>query len=289
MTDSFLTKARRTFHDTLFENDILSVDGEVASNADRSSPRSKAIALGIVRKLDAEVKGEKLKLAGQTAGHSFEAACKEFVDTTFRKLDHIRPGSWVISQGKLAISQFDQYSHLAALSKLAESNIELAAALGSDYLIKPDIVIGRHPELDERFNDAKDVPPGDYLDDQSGLLAPLRKRNNEQLILHASVSCKWTIRSDRSQNARSEGLNLVRNRKGRLPHIAVITGEPMPSRIASIALGTGDIDCVYHFALQELVATVNDLGLEDAADILETMIAGKRLRDIADLPVDLVV
>ncbi|HDR9288703.1 TPA: hypothetical protein QDB46_003851 [Burkholderia multivorans] len=29
------------------------------------------------------------------------------------------------------------------------------------------------------------------------------------------------------------------------------------SRLASIALGTDDIDCVYHFALYELQATVN--------------------------------
>ena len=105
---------------------------------------------------------------------------------------------------------------------------------------------------------------------------------------HASVSCKWTPRrSDRAQNARSEGLNLVRNRKGRLPHIAVVTGEPTPYRIASIALGTGDIDCVYHFALPELVDTVKALGYADSEDLLNTMIEGKRLRDIADLPLEL--
>lgn len=288
MTDSFLTKARRSFHAALFDNNILTIDADgVASNADRRNGPSKRIARGIIERLGTEIKAEKL--AGQTAGHSFEAACAEFVDTAFRKLDHMRPGSWVISQGRLAISSFDQYTHLAALAELAENNIELAAALGSDYLIKPDITIGRHPEPDETFNDQRDIPPGAYLDENSAQLAPLRKKNNEKLILHASISCKWTIRSDRSQNARSEGLNLVRNRKGRLPHIAVIVGEPTPGRIASIALGTGDIDCVYHFALPELIETVNDLGLEDAADILKTMIAGKRLRDIADLPVDLVV
>ncbi len=108
-------------------------------------------------------------------------------------------------------------------------------------------------------------------------------------ILHASISCKWTLRSDRAQNARSEGLNLVRNRKGRLPHIVVITGEPTPNRIASIALGTGDIDQVYHFALYELLDTVKELGMNDAEDSINTMIQGKRLRDISDLPLDLIV
>src|SRR5690606_35672063 len=98
-----------------------------------------------------------------------------------------------------------------------------------------------------------------------------------------------TIRSDRAQNARSEGLNLVRNRKGRLPHIVAITAEPMPNRIASIALGTGDIDCVYHFALPELVGAAQTAGYEDASEMLATMIDGKRLRDISDLPLDLVI
>lgn len=108
-------------------------------------------------------------------------------------------------------------------------------------------------------------------------------------ILHASVSCKWTIRSDRAQNARSEGLNLVKNRKGRLPHIVVITAEPTPSRIASIALGTGEIDCVYHFALPELEETLAELQYDDAKELVAIMVQGKRLRDISDLPLDLAV
>lgn len=69
----------------------------------------------------------------------------------------------------------------------------------------------------------------------------------------------------------------------------VITGEPLPSRIASIALGTGDIDCVYHFALHELMETVEALGIEDSMESLNTMVNGKRLRDISDLPLDLAV
>jgi hypothetical protein len=71
--------------------------------------------------------------------------------------------------------------------------------------------------------------------------------------------------------------------------VAVVTAEPSPNRIASIALGTGDIDCVYHFALPELTETINELNYEDAAELLQTMIDGKRLRDISDLPLDLVI
>ena len=63
----------------------------------------------------------------------------------------------------------------------------------------------------------------------------------------------------------------------------------MPARIASLALGTGDIDCVYHFALYELVEAVKEVGAEDSIEILNILIKGKRLKDISDLPLDLAV
>jgi hypothetical protein len=173
---------------------------------------------------------------------------------------------------------------LIALHRAAKADAELAAALGSDYTITPDIVVVRDTEDDSAIN-----APAFLVDDNVTTLASLRKKNGGLPLLHASISCKWTIRSDRAQNARSEALNLVRNRKGRLPHVVVVTAEPTPSRLASIALGTGDIDCVYHFALYELQATVEALGMTDAADMLAVMVDGKRLKDISDLPLDLAV
>lgn len=73
---------------------------------------------------------------------------------------------------------------------------------------------------------------------------------------------KYTMRSDRAQNSRTEALNLIRNRKGHLPHIVVVTAEHMPNRLASLALGNGDIDCVYHFALYELIRAVKEIGFD---------------------------
>ncbi len=190
-------------------------------------------------------------------------------------------GEFIVEKGG-GISNFDQYSHLDELEAIAKENRAIATAIGSDYLIKPDIVIGRTPETDEFINQQ-----GQLVDDSVAGLTSLRAQNQNKPILHASISCKWTIRSDRAQNARSEGLNLVRNRKGCLPHIAVITGEPTPGRIASLALGTGDIDCVYHFALYELRNTLVIQNREEVLELLDTMIEGKRLRDISDLPLDL--
>ena len=63
----------------------------------------------------------------------------------------------------------------------------------------------------------------------------------------------------------------------------------MPARLASLAMGTGDIDCVYHFALYELIEAVKDTQAEDSIELLNILIQGKRLKDISDLPLDLAV
>ena len=280
-----ITDARRSFHVTLLDSFLRADAKGIPSNADRHSRPSVDIAVGIMDKLGETPVGGRL--VGQMAGSQFEAICEQYLNQVFPRLLHLCPGKWEtrkLSGKRPAIAQFDQYGHLEALEIAAKSNRELAAALGGDYIIRPDLVVVRYPESDDAIN-----REGRVVDESTARLSPLRVTNNETPILHASISCKWTLRSDRAQNSRSEALNLVRNRKGRLPHIVVLTGEPMPSRIASIALGTGEIDCVYHFALPELVETVRGLWFADALELLHIMIEGRRLRDVADLPLDLVV
>jgi len=68
-----------------------------------------------------------------------------------------------------------------------------------------------------------------------------------------------------------------------------VTAEPLPTRLAAIALGTGDLDCVYHFALPELEQTLEEIDNEDQMDMLRVMVEGRRLRDISDLPFDLAI
>ena len=278
-------EARKAFHAELLLS-TLSIDADgIPSNADRQQKTSVRIAAGIAELLKAET---QVRLAGQTSGGQFEAACASFLNNTFLKLGHLRPGIWDVHQvgnrNRREISKYDQYAHLEVLDQLARANPQLAAALGSDYTITPDVIVVRATEEDSAIN-AK----GTLVDGQVAKLASLRKANGGPDLLHASISCKWTLRSDRAQNARSEALNLIRNRKGRLPHVVVVTAEPTPNRLASIALGTGDIDCVYHFALHELQQTIENLGMEDAAELLATMVDGKRLKDISDLPLDLAI
>jgi NgoMIV restriction enzyme len=282
---SQLLAARKKYHAELLRSVLTISQKDVPSNADKDSQLSVRIALSIARQLESET-GERL--AGQTSGSKFESINADYVRETFLKMGHIRPGEWEITKiggrDRLAIARFEQYAHLNALDAAAKANPELAAALGSDYTISPDVIIVRKLMEDSEIN-----APGVIVDDSVCKRAAIRKKNGGKPLLHASISSKWTIRSDRSQNSRAEALNLIRNRKGHLPHIVVVTGEPLPSRLASIALGTGDIDCVYHFALDELIKAVEEGGGEDSQEMLKIMVDGKRLKDISDLPLDLAV
>ena len=213
----------------------------------------------------------------------------QFVADTFPKLQHLRPGMWTVlnlgNQSAIKTSDFAQYEHLAYLAKIVNDNKQLSTMLGNDYMVAPDVVVYRDLYEDEEIN-----ADGVIVADDVCKMADLRKKNGGKPILHASISAKWTMRSDRAQNSRTEALNLIRNRKGHLPHIVVVTGEPLPSRLASLALGTGDLDCVYHFALYELMDAVREYGRQGREDIVETLenlINGKRLKDISDLPLDL--
>lgn len=284
--EALFLSERKKFHASLLESTLTIDKNGIHSNADKDSRVSREIAKHIAAQLCVEVMSERA--AAQTSGSNFEGACASFVRNTFGQLDHIRPGDWLIQQvggrNRRLIANFDQYAHLAALDRAAKGNRELAAALGNDYTITPDIIVSRSL-IDDQFINSSSL----IVDSSTAQQASLRSSNGGLPILHASISCKWTLRSDRAQNARSEALNLIRNRKGRLPHAVVVTAEPSPSRIASIALGTGDIDCTYHFALNELKLAVEDLDFPDAKEMLDILIEGKRLRDISDLPLDLAV
>ena len=289
MDDVLLLEAREKYHRTLVDAGVLSISADgVASNADASNAPSKAIAKIVAEKLGASV-GVKIK--GQTAGTLFEQITMQFISDSFPYLQHLRPGKWTVlnlgNQSAIKTWDFCQYEHLAYLSMLMDENKQLSTMLGNDYMVAPDVVVYR-----DLYEDAEINKDRVFVNEDICRMADIRKENGGKPILHASISAKWTMRSDRAQNSRTEALNLIRNRKGHLPHIVVVTGEPLPSRLASLAQGTGDLDCVYHFALYELLAAVKEYGANGREDIIETLenlVTGKRLKDISDLPLDLCV
>jgi hypothetical protein len=229
------------------------------------------------------------KLKGQTSGKMFESAVAEFLENTLPHLQTVRPAQWHIenvggSRGRYHLASYVPYTHLDELASAIERDPTLTTVLGNTYNISPDVLVARLPVSDEVINADEIV-----VDEASATRTPFRSANQQFPIVHAVVSCKWTLRSDRAQNARSEALGVIRNRKGRAPHIVVVTGEPSPSRLASLALGTGDIDTVYHFALPELMAAALELDNDEVLSMLTILTDGHRLRDISDLPLDLAV
>jgi len=165
----------------------------------------------------------------ETAGVSFEKAVQEYL--SHELMARWPDRAWSVRRQGL-VSDFTQYAHLAQLQEIIKEDKTrtLGVEIGRDYLIKPDVTVS--------------------LPDPSG-----------SRFLHASVSCKWTIRSDRVQNIRHEAVILTRHRRGRQPHIVAVTAEPLPTRLAAIARGTGEVDAVYHIVLPQLVQAVDELVL----------------------------
>lgn len=161
---------------------------------------------------------------------------------------------WKVDRRRL-VTEFMQYAHLARLQHLidADQSRTLRVEIGGDYLIRPDVTVGL------------ELPVGETL--------------------HASASCKWTIRSDRVQNIRHEAIILTRHRRGRQPHIVAVTAEPLPSRIAAIARGTGEVDGVYHVALEYLQAATDLYGTLEQQQILRELTEQNRLFDLTILPI----
>lgn len=166
--------------------------------------------------------------------------------------------SWRVSRRQL-ITDFAQYEHLARLKRLTDADPMLRTEVGQDYLVAPDVTVG------------------------------LELPHEPLLFLHAAVSCKWSIRSDRVQNIRHEGVILTRHRRGRQPHIVTVTAEPLPSRLASIARGTGEVDAVYHLCLDELITAATEVGPVSQMDVLNELISQRRLFGMEDLLLDLLL
>ena len=279
-----ITQLRSAYHRHICEQ-VLSLRNGIPNIADVGNKASVAISLELVNRLNYPLAPKAP--AGQTTGRLFEQLTRDFLQEAFGLLHHLRPGKWLFAINQ-STAKFEQYEHLANLHRLLRESPELAAALGEDYLVTPDIIVGRYPVSDDRINQETTVVGEEKA---TCNLTPLRAANRSKtyMILHASISCKWTMRSDRAQNIRLESLNLIRNRKGHTPHIVAVTAEPLPTRLASLALGTGDIDCVYHFALPELREAVEKAKKETQMEMLLGMIDGRRLRDISDLPLDLAI
>jgi hypothetical protein len=231
---------------------LKSTGEPVPNSADSNSTPSKRLAGKILEVLGVEPE-VVLAETPSNPGPELERAVHEDLAVALSQID---PGRvWQVDHKKV-VSDFFQYAHLRKLKQAVRKNPVLSADLGLDYLIEPDVTVGI---------------TGDSAD------------SDGDPFLHAAVSCKWTIRSDRVQNIRHEFLQLIKHRRGRLPHLVAVTAEPMPSRIASIARGTGEVDTVYHIAFDALQEAVDAVGSKQQKNDLAEFITQGRLRPYEEL------
>ena len=168
---------RQSYHQSICKEIIrIAKDGETGypNFADKASESSRAIAWGIVNRIGCAVNYTVVK--GQTAGKRFEVITKDYLEQSLGILHHLRPGEWYYSTTE-PISAFDQYEHLVELEQIVERNSELASALGKDYIIRPDIVVGRYSISDAEINTHTLLVSSDDLVAQ---FTPLRQKNTSQ-------------------------------------------------------------------------------------------------------------
>lgn len=229
--------------------------GLAPNTADSDNSPSIAIASTVLDMLGVP-RGVVSGVVNPQSGRPLELAVAETLAAELPRLDPTR--GWMVDGTQKPITAFVQYDHLEQVDALVKSSPELRVTLGTDYLIKPDVVVGL---------------PG---------------RHGEKPFLHAAVSCKWTIRSDRVQNIRHENTQMIRHRRERLPHLVTVTAEPLPSRLASIARGTGEVDAVYHIAydaLDQALAALSRAAVvsKEQLDAWDEVTSQGRVRPFSDL------
>jgi hypothetical protein len=229
--------------------------GFVPNCADADSASSLRLAAGMLDNLGV-LRGAASDVP-RDPGVPLEQSVADDLRSALIQLDGRR--RWHVMRGQI-ITEFAQYEHLREVDRLVRNYPELRITLGRDYLIKPDVTVGLM-ELNEIGRSS---------------------------FLHAAISCKWTIRSDRVQNIRHEFNQMIRHRRGRQPHLVTVTAEPLPTRLASIARGTGEVDAVYHVALEELAAAVDAEGGPEQVDAWDEVTAQGRLLSYQSLAETLV-
>lgn len=303
MFKSLILKQRNRFYKDLVDAGLLGMalpkptsKRYVSTVSDVGSEGSRAIGYHLTYALGGGTLEERGK--AQTSGNIFEELVAGYIERSLVHLSHLSVAEFMVEHvigrdAVQALAKYWPYQHLQVLEKKIKGDAGLRSVLGNVYAVSPDILVVRKPFSDSVINRHSFVV-GPSCARRTAIRSACggvseAGGSDGANILHAVVSCKWTIRSDRAQNSRSEALNLLRNRKGRAPHIVVVTADPSITRLASIAMGTGDVDMVYHVALDQLRRAVALYGTEAALQTLDDLLEGKRLRDISDLPFDLLL
>lgn len=201
--------------------------------------------------------------------------------------------------------KFDQFRHLGALGELTrDTPKDLAKAVGALRRFAERRVQGTPRDLarmTEHFaaldaaitaENQRRVRLLDSLGDEALLgldVTASRDRGAGLPHLEIGLSLKWSLRTDRAQDCRSQGARMSSLRRGRMPHFAAVTMEPRPYMLNILGGGSGEVDCVYHLHLPALTQAIDDtcagrgVKREKTRSTLLRLVDQGRLRDYDDL------
>jgi len=262
-------------------------DSHIPTIADRTSPGSVDLSCRLISALGMQLGAEER--SQETINRRFCDLTAEFIIRALSVLHRANTQDWSVVIGGMASDFVDllgNHSTLPRLQRALAADPQVRTELDRYYLITPDIIVGRKQA---RASLAEGAQPTAQRELNGNPSAPSDEGGGGKSFVRASISCNWMLRSNQIHSVHTEPLNLIRTQECIVPHIMVVTFEPLPNRLASIALGSGDIDCTYHVALHELRVAVRDCGNDAHIEQLEGLIEGKRLRDVGDLPFDLAI
>ncbi|MEX5301921.1 NgoMIV family type II restriction endonuclease [Kocuria sabuli] len=233
-----------------------SKNGQVTANpntSDANDPGS--VELG--QALFSELGVPSEKMVGKDAGARMEEAIQQH-------LQPLRP-DLAICRSRSAL-EFEQYAHLRVFPEYVSKHREAAPSLEQLQKIAdqlPASVATSHlkkglakatAEFAEQ--DRMSARLKLYMPEESLLKLDLTCASvdeGRESFLHLGLSSKWSLRTDRAQDCVSQGSKLASQRRGPMPHYAVITMEPRPAMLKIIADQSGSVDYVYHLDLPALI------------------------------------
>ena len=261
-------------------------DSDALSFIDEATAMSGELTRQMISKLSCAI-GTR-KLPPDTIGQRFAELTRTFIGQSLSVLGRPIIGEWIVSTTgvHMAVDAFGRHTTVADVQRVLVADPRLRIELNHYCVIAPDIIVARrvhHRDLTslgpELACEERNIQPGTVS----------HRDAIYNYLLHAVISCHWTVRGPPDERRSVDVLNLFHNRRGSTPHIMAVTFEPLPARLASLALGTGDLDCMYHVALHELLEAIDEVGSSDHKEAIQSLVQGRRLRDISDLPLDLAV
>jgi hypothetical protein len=192
----------------------------------------------------------------------------ELENAVMEHLKAVRPDLKI--ERSRSATAFAQYAHLDVFQSFLKSYAGSQKAMGSLAQAIEQVPAGRERQ---RLVRAFDKLTGSVADDAITIDKLKREMPEESLLkidisvavpqddgteeLAIALSAKWSLRTDRAQDCVSQGSKLVAQRRGKMPHFAVVTIEPRPSMLRILADGSGAVDWVYHLDLPALEDAIN--------------------------------